>query len=507
MTGSEGHLFVVLGRIESVVHDVALIPTSDRFKVRDYWWPLTGEDFERHRPTRLVVDGHAPSPIDPGLWFVSVGADAANRLAILADRMYEAIHSIVRRGLRAGVNRAKPLIAVPILGIEGGGLGGHKGTVIKQQLLTCAQLAAELGVDIAIVTPDRAAYGAAQHLRTKGGGYFDGRLSSSELVEAKRVGALAREGQLALFLGAGVSVSAGLPGWGELVDELSGGGLVGEVSGLSALDQAQIIELRSMPGELGQHVARIISRADRPGISHALLAALGAKEVVTTNYDRLYEKSVAAVDERTAVVMPFEAALADRPWILKLHGDLEHPEKIVLTRRHFVRFDALTRPAGSLLQSLLMTRHLLIVGVSLNDDNVVRLAHEVQAYREEYGLSGTFGTLLDLEGHRLREELWRGQLQWLTLGGTDLSARARTLEIFLDATAAFASSNQAWLLDRRFKDLLTAEEERVADAARRLYAKIPPNSQTWRDLRANLEDLGAVSAYIPAEERRRRRRS
>ena len=52
-----------------------------------------------------------------------------------------------------------------------------------------------------------------------------------------------------------------------------------------------------------------------------------------------------------------------------------------------MRFDA--RPAcGALLQSLLMTEHLLVVGVSLNDDNIVRLAYEVQAYRGAHKLEG-----------------------------------------------------------------------------------------------------------------------
>ena len=42
MPTNPGHVFVVYGRIESVVHDVAVIPTGDHFKCRPNWKPILG---------------------------------------------------------------------------------------------------------------------------------------------------------------------------------------------------------------------------------------------------------------------------------------------------------------------------------------------------------------------------------------------------------------------------------------------------------------------------------
>lgn len=62
---------------------------------------------------------------------------------------------------RPALHREKVLVAVPVIGIEGGGLGERRGEVLKGQLEVCVELARHHGIDIAVVTPDRAVYGAA----------------------------------------------------------------------------------------------------------------------------------------------------------------------------------------------------------------------------------------------------------------------------------------------------------------------------------------------------------
>jgi hypothetical protein len=54
-----GHVFVVNGRIEKVVHDVAIVPTASNFHIRGYWKPILGEDTGQWRPRRWPVPGMA----------------------------------------------------------------------------------------------------------------------------------------------------------------------------------------------------------------------------------------------------------------------------------------------------------------------------------------------------------------------------------------------------------------------------------------------------------------
>lgn len=317
---------------------------------------------------------------------------------------------------------------------------------------------------------------------------------------------LARQGGLALFMGAGVSIPAGLPSWPTLLGQLAqrqGATLEGGFDGLTALDQAQY--LHNQVEELGVHVADIVKQARVTALGHALLASLGCREAVTTNYDRLYEKAVRMQRGRrnVATVKPWDHPRSGKQWILKLHGDVQFPESIVLTRQQFVSFDAETRPAGSLLQTLLMTRHVLFVGASLTDDNVIRLAYEVDMYRQRYKLKGRVGTLLDVDDDKVRQQLWRGQLTWLSMSGADIAERSRTLEIFLDAVAAHASNDASWLLDERFKGLLGVDDDLV-QTARALYRRALEAGPEWQALSDALASFGAGSGEYDEEVDQRR---
>lgn len=439
------------------------------------------------------------------VWLVEVGdLDYEAVIRRLTHALEDASRILSAPGHAIAGGREVPLVAIPALGIGAGGHQHEKGKSIKVLMSTLHELAPQLGVDLALVTPDPAVFAAAQFARRDS-------TQAETLPEpletaAERLSQSARQGELALFLGAGVSIPAGLVSWNDLIKNLAGAitaedssTLVTEAAmeGLSATDQAELIE-RLDRDAFQDRVVELTSSARRPSLLHALTVGLDVKEVVTTNYDNLYETAARAARREVTAIMPWASAIGASRWILKLHGDIDHPASIVLTRRHMVRFDAANRPSAAILQSLFLTRHLLFIGTSFTDDNIIRLAHEVQAYREEHddrsaGIRNqwaAFGTVLDTAGDKVRARLWDDELTWV-YHSDDTISRYRAVELLLDRVAQLASRDATWLLDPRFAGLLDGTDRVLAKQAADLYALLPPGDNAWTPLRLRLEEFGA----------------
>ncbi|MVA74492.1 hypothetical protein GC722_00350 [Auraticoccus sp. F435] len=268
---------------------------------------------------------------------------------------------------------------------------------------------------------------------------------------------------------------------------------------LGHLDVAQL--LQQTEKGLPSRVASIIRKHDVPAPAHLLLSALQCKQAITTNYDTLYELACRAVarsgesDDKVVAVLPTSYPGPDQRWLLKMHGSVDEPASIVLTRADFAGYDGASRPAGAVLQAVLLTTHLLVVGTSMTDDNVLRLVHEVVQYRKRSkkkgGQDAPLGTVLDVSGSTLRRRLYEGMFRWCALPGASVFERALNLEVFLDCVAMYASDNLTWLLDVRFADLLDEETSALAEDLRSLVARMPSTGE-WAEVRAALQAYGAA---------------
>ena len=480
-----GHVFAVQGRMEMLRHDAAVVPTGPAFTVSAAWRPLTGADPGMLRPPDWGRPGVRHARVGEALWFLDVERRDGAVLTWLLDGVQGVLEEIATTVTAAG--RVLPLVVVPVVGIGAGGFGDDRGAVIRGLLDVADDVVRPHAVDLAFVTPDPAVHGAVQHMRRLRHGWP---LEPHLLEAAAGLAEQVRRGELALFFGAGVSIPAGLPSWADLlracllaVPDLDNE----EFARLHPLDQGEL--LRRVLGDRFGSVVAELADADRHALGHSLLAALRCREAATTNYDQCYE--LAAASHVEPVVMPWRTPHGGEPWLLKLNGDVDHPESIVLARRDFLRQETLARPAAAVLEAMMLTRHLLIVGASLTDDNVLRLTHEVAEFRAEHGgKDQPFGTVLDVETDGVRRQLWAGELEWLPMPGPDLAHRARALDVFLDAVAAEATTDASWVLDERFESLLVDGDAETARQARVLWSDMG-DREPWLALRAELERHGS----------------
>ena len=70
------------------------------------------------------------------------------------------------------------------------------------------------------------------------------------------------------------------------------------------------------------------------------------------------------------------------PWLLKIHGDAEDPTTIVLTEDDYEQLENDHRALVAVIESLLMTSHLLFVGYSLKDPDFANAVERVRLVRQ-----------------------------------------------------------------------------------------------------------------------------
>jgi len=513
-----GHVFVVHGDLMSLACDAWLVPGGNG---PGQTWKRALPRERLPRPARwgqpgtpracLLGEAEPPEPLpflcdivsvddrhDPTWW-----VDGARDFVRVAAR------TLVGRGRAPVFGRALPLLALPLVGTGGGGATHLSGELVGLLLGALGEEARAANVDVALVLLEGPAWAAAQHARrahpvAEAFAALPGHL----VTEADALARLARSGDLVLFLGAGMSQAAGLPGWAALLAALGAEKAALEdpeeqraLRALGELDRAAIIQRRLPPGEtIGEAAARLIARrARRYGLGHGLLASLPVDEVITTNYDDLFERASSAVG-RQCTVLPGGAAARGQRWLLKMHGTIDRPETIIMTREDYMKFQENRGALAGIVQALLLTRHMLFVGFSLSDDNFHRIAHAV---RQAVGGQKRFGTTVVVEPNPLARELWSDDLAWIALdrdpGGEaatparSRAAQARLLEIFLDRLSCEATTGTSHLGDYRYEGALSAGERALRDRLSALAAAASDAERetgAWAEVERLLARLG-----------------
>jgi hypothetical protein len=431
---------------------------------------------------------------------VNVGGGTAMPVAWFVDgaRAFLDVVAADLRGKKPKYARSVHLVALPVVGTGRGGAKHRAGDVVKELLPLLEQKAAEHAIDIALVAIDEPTYASAQSERKTRAKAHDGwrDLDGHTRKGAEDLADRAASGSLVLFLGAGVSVGAGLPSWGELLERMAEPARLSneeraQLAKFDAMDQASILKSRiealTDSRDFRAEIVRL-ARGAHASLSHSLLSALPVEEIVTTNYDELFELASTGIGHRVSVLPHAPDELAKR-WLLKMHGCVSRPADIVLTREDFLRYEHRRAALAGIVQALLLTKHMLFVGFSLRDENFHRIADAVRRARGARHLQKKLGTVVRIESDPLLETLWKDDLAFLHL--TD----PRRLEIFLDYLLASTRPPLSHVLDPRYSGTLSEPERALRERLSRFLADVPADAKrgpAWDEVAKLVARLGGT---------------
>ena len=479
MTG--GHLFIVDGDITSITCDAWLVPSDQRLKVTSHFAKQVGLPTTGHLQIAgwsgwsdqgmfLLREG---SDGEPSIWLGDIGRPGNAPISHFGNRADSFVHlaSQHARSHRSDLSR-RPLLALPVLGSDAGGMRARRGELLEELITRCASSAHQAGADVVLVCFGQVMTSAAQIVRSRLmrqdahfrsiSGWND--LEQNLWEEAERLGQLAEQGELVVFLGAGTSIDAGIPGWDDLLKGVAKEAGLDEaweeLSDFDARDKATIIERK-----LGARFASIVSEhtdVARYGLIHGLLATLPTKEHVTTNFDVLFEKAASTAGRHLAVIPGDEVRLGER-WLLKLHGTLGGD--LVFTRSEYLASVSAHSALRGIVQAMLLTRHMLFVGYSLRDEDFHQLVHEVRSALGQNARN--FGTALFVSANEHTSTLWP-EIQIVTTGAG--AEAGRRVSLFLDMVASHAASEIAFIADPSFRELRNDHEDRLQQIVSDLHA-------------------------------------
>jgi hypothetical protein len=186
------------------------------------------------------------------------------------------------------------------------------------------------------------------------------------------------------------------------------------------------IEKKSRP-DLVAEVQRAVHIGKKPSPVLRALAELPFPLVVTTNYDKLFERALVLAEKypRTEIydkegrreTADFRDLNADEPFLLKIHGDVERPESIVVTDEDYIDFVLRMsdkEPYNPMPPAF--TYHFriwktLFVGYSLVDYNLRLLFKTIRWTGDKANMADTFS--VDFEPDPLIRDVYETQNRWV----------------------------------------------------------------------------------------------
>ena len=200
------------------------------------------------------------------------------------------------------------------------------------------------------------------------------------------------KGEVVLWVGAGLSLYAGLPSGVQLREILYEGLTplekeeVGKNSDLSHLAD-EICTLKGNRNYIIQTLKNTFTRDFLSTETHKIISQIPHfRNIITTNYDSLFE-SVYGSGKLNVIFSDNHTPYIDTKKVnlFKIHGDLSNPDSIIITESDYNNFfskDTEQNTIWGVIKGIIATKSILLIGYSLEDTNVEVVFNKI---REKIG--------------------------------------------------------------------------------------------------------------------------
>lgn len=195
--------------------------------------------------------------------------------------------------------------------------------------------------------------------------------------ESKRIIQEAQKNnQLVLFVGAGASISSGMPSWSKALNQ------IGKRLGEEHIDYQKALELpqnyfdQRGKKEYTELMRKVFRYGDTLSTAevHKLIMKFNTSTIITTNYDHLIEQAA----EENVEVMQVISCDKDLPYrksgkeLIKMHGDFEH-DNFVLKEDDYANYSSNFKLIENYIKSIIGSKVVLFIGYSFNDPDTKQI--------------------------------------------------------------------------------------------------------------------------------------
>jgi predicted Zn-dependent protease len=178
--------------------------------------------------------------------------------------------------------------------------------------------------------------------------------------------------RLIVFVGAGCSVNAGLPSWGDLISDIQKN-IHLKTNETDLLRIASNIEKNLGDLPFREEVVKRLTLLPTSLPLHQKLAQLDVNLFITTNYDQLLEDAFRNEKIQPVVVIRYQDIPSidpSRKTIVKLHGDVNSTSAIVISSQDYLKYKFEHKPFVDWLNNKTIENTILFIGTSFTDQRL-----------------------------------------------------------------------------------------------------------------------------------------